>query len=412
MKPASVPPRVAANARIRVVVVTNAYFPRIGGITGYLAELVRGLEGHQIPTHVFAMPEPMDRLDEATMGRRGWWRTIHLVFVACFVLTTLLRILSLRHRDECMIVHSHSASYCLFVAVVAKLMGAVGVHTFHSPLMRNSSVLRFLVPKATGCVFVSVALKNLYADRGIAIAESWIIPGAIDLTRFRPPSSGERQAARAALARFLPGVSDRWPVVLFVGRIVSDKGVDVLLAACDDLIGNTDGLGVVIAGPHETSSEGELFLQQCLARIHARRWEGRVVMTGPVAAEQLLQLYWAADILVCPSRWPEPSPLVVAEALACGLPVVASRVGGLPERIDDGVNGALVTPGDPQELARGILLILGEQERRRNHVSAARRSAEVGYGAELMVERHLSLYRELLERSRETERGFQIPRNR
>jgi glycosyltransferase involved in cell wall biosynthesis len=349
----------------------------------------------------------MNRLDEAAIGHRSWWRTIHLVFVAYFILSTLLRLRGLRHPNEQLVVHSHSASYCLLVAIVAKFMGAaVGIHTFHSPLMRNSLPLRLLTPKADACVFVSFALKTLYADRGITNRDSRIIPGAVDLTRFRPPTPDERHSARVMLARYLPGASDGRPVVLFVGRVVSDKGVDVLLAACDHLFDVADGMSVVIVGPPETSFEGDQFLQECLGYIRARGWEDRVAITGAVAAEQLLQMYWAADLVVCPSRWPEPSPLVVVEALACGLPVVASRIGGLPERIDDGVNGALVAPGNPRELAHAVLSILGPECRGRNYSSAARRSAEAVYGSELLVERHLALYRDLSKPSREPKTRF------
>ena len=381
---------------VHVAIVTNAYAPRIGGITAYLGDLAQGLMAERIPTRVFSMPEVFNRVDEPQLGRRGWRRTVHLVFVGFFVLKTLLLLLSVRLRSEHTIVHSHSASYCLLICLFAKAMGCVGLHTFHSPLTGDSLILRRLVPKADACVFVSSSLRDLYAERGITSPRPRIIPGAVNLTVFRPPTAAERQVSRESLSDLLPGVAEGRPVILFVGRIVFDKGVDVLLASCDELFAREDKPTVVIVGPPETSPEGESFFRECTSRIRSSGWHGRIALMGPVMPQRLRQLYWASDIFVCPSRWQEPSPIVVIEALACGLPVVASRVGGLPERIDDGVNGILVTPGDPRDLARGILSILNNRERARVYSSAARGSVVSSYGSELMIDRHLALYRELI----------------
>src|SRR6267378_8099653 len=102
----------SAMSRDHVVMVTNVYSPRIGGITGYISTLVRGLVAEGLSCEVLSMPETFNQLDEANRGRRVWWRTLHIVFVSIFVSKCLLRIGLLRFRGQRPFVHSHSASYC------------------------------------------------------------------------------------------------------------------------------------------------------------------------------------------------------------------------------------------------------------------------------------------------------------
>ena len=75
--------------KFRVLLITNAYAPRIGGISGYLKELVRGLGSQGVQTEISAMPENFNQLDEAARASKMWWRTIHLIFVAAFVIQSV-----------------------------------------------------------------------------------------------------------------------------------------------------------------------------------------------------------------------------------------------------------------------------------------------------------------------------------
>ena len=108
-----------------------------------------------------------------------------------------------------------------------------------------------------------------------------------------------------------------------------------------------------------------------------------------------------ARMFVLPSR-SEGIPLTALEAMACGLPVVATRVGGLPEVVDDGVTGLLVAPADPAALAQAMVAIWTDPERRDRMGRAGRLRAEERFDVRRMVAEYEALYRETIGDDRRT----------
>ena len=155
------------------------------------------------------------------------------------------------------------------------------------------------------------------------------------------------------------GHEDRRRVV-FAGRLASPKGTDVLVRAARDVEGE-----FVICG--------DGWQLQALKRM-ARRLgvEQRVSFRGWLGAEDLAEELAQASVVVVPSLWPEPFGLVGIEALAAGRPVVASATGGIPDWLEDGVNGLLVPPGDAPALARALDELLADPERQRTMGAAGR----------------------------------------
>ena len=105
----------------------------------------------------------------------------------------------------------------------------------------------------------------------------------------------------------------------------------------------------------------------------------------------LPEIYRALDLFVQPSLW-EGLPLALLKAMGAGLPVVATEVSGSTEAIEDGVNGRLVAPGDPQALARAILELARQPEARRRLADAARRTVAARYSLEAMLRQLEELY--------------------
>jgi D-inositol-3-phosphate glycosyltransferase len=177
------------------------------------------------------------------------------------------------------------------------------------------------------------------ADRG----RIDVVHPGVDLTTFTP---GDRAAARAALGLWAEG-----PIVAFVGRIQPLKAPDVLLRAAALL----PGVRVLVAGG--PSGSGLAAPDSIVALAAELGIVDRVVFLPPQSRDRLVEVYRAADLVAVPS-YSESFGLVAVEAQACGTPVVAAAVGGLPVAVADGVSGTLVDGHDPARWAEAIAALL------------------------------------------------------
>lgn len=174
-----------------------------------------------------------------------------------------------------------------------------------------------------------VALTTTEADLlvstyGRVRAPIHVIPNGVDLDRFRPPTPDERARARAAA-----GVDPAQSVAVFVGHEFERKGLPL---AIEGLRRAPDVTLLVVGGSIE-------MIRRARAQAEHHGVAARVVFAGTQADP--IPYLWASDVLVLPSAY-EANALVVLEALACGLPVVCTRVGFAPDLLVDGENGYLV----------------------------------------------------------------------
>ncbi|HLF72386.1 MAG TPA: glycosyltransferase [Dehalococcoidia bacterium] len=225
-------------------------------------------------------------------------------------------------------------------------------------------------------------VRQLYAADDAKIS---VIPLGVDMERFQPT---DKDVARASL-----GLAEGQRIVLFVGRIEPLKGVDILINAAAMLESDVD-CSVLIVGGDESSTSQVASLRD-LAR--ERGIEGRVSFVGAVDHETLPLYYNAADVCVVPSHY-ESFGLVAVEAMASGVPVVASRVGGLTGTVRDGETGYLIPWLCPEPFAERIELLLENEPLRRNLGEAAR-DAVGRYRWENVATSVLDLYNALLGRS-------------
>jgi glycosyltransferase involved in cell wall biosynthesis len=198
-------------------------------------------------------------------------------------------------------------------------------------------------------------------------------PCFVNTERFRPDPDVRREV-RAAL-----GVGDEF-VALIVAYLIKDKGVDVALRALAEMPRNVV-LWIIGAGPEHSN------LQALAQNLELGP---QVRFLGPHRyVEPLMQ---ASDCVICPSVWAEAACLVNLEALACGLPVIASRIGGIPEFVEDGRTGFLFTPGDHQKLADRFHKLLSDEPARHLMSQEARLVAVKCYSTQSLIGDHLSLY--------------------
>ncbi|MFE2641174.1 glycogen synthase [Streptomyces nigra] len=215
-----------------------------------------------------------------------------------------------------------------------------------------------------------------------------VVHNGIDTALYRPDPRTD------ALARF--GLDADRPYVLFVGRITRQKGVPQLLRAVRHI---DPAVQVVLcAGAPDTPEIDREFrdLYEELSRVRA----GVHWIPQMLPRPEVIQLLTHAAVFVCPSVY-EPLGIVNLEAMACGTPVVASRVGGIPEVVEDGVTGLLVPLDDDFEsgLARALDVVAGDPEAARRMGEAGRERAVGEFGWDAVARRTVRLYGEILKQA-------------
>lgn len=213
-----------------------------------------------------------------------------------------------------------------------------------------------------------------------------VIPPGVDLRAFRP---GSQAAARRELDLGQPG-----KVVLFVGRLEPLKGIDILLQAFPR-IEHRGSPRLLIAGGDAAGDPERARLERLVADLGIG---DQVTFLGPVDHDRLPTLYRAADVCVVPSYY-ESFGLVAVEALACGTPVIASRVGGLIGTVADGETGFLVPWRCPEPFAERLELLLGNDPLRAQFAAAAPKSvARFGWAG--VARQVLAVYDDVARTSR------------
>jgi D-inositol-3-phosphate glycosyltransferase len=224
-------------------------------------------------------------------------------------------------------------------------------------------------------------------------AKLHIIPCGVDPNVFRPMRQAD---AREALGR---DQCER--IVLFVGRIEQIKGIDVLLRALGLLFFRhpefrSDLCLLVVGGaldPGDDSPETEK-VEELRRLVHEHRMEANVSFVGSMDQQRLALFYAAADVCAVPSLT-ESFGLVALESMACGTPVVGTRVGGLQTLIEHGESGLLVPAGDYQALAESLAQVLTDH-RLRMHLGHGARDRAEHYSWRTVGDRVDALYDKIL----------------
>jgi glycosyltransferase involved in cell wall biosynthesis len=186
-------------------------------------------------------------------------------------------------------------------------------------------------------------LRELAISWGVARERVSVLPNAIPTQ----PVLADRSALRASF-------SIREPTLAFAGRFAPQKSLDVLV----DAVERVEGVSLLVAGDGGPPPAGD-----------------RVRLLGALPRERVLELFAAADAAVLSSSW-ENFPHTLVEALSVGTPVIATRVGGVPEIVEDGRNGLLVPPNDVEALADAIRRFFADDELRARLAAAAAPSVE------------------------------------
>jgi len=279
-------------------------------------------------------------------------------------------------RRKVDVVHTHNPLPLIYGAPAARLAGAAAIHTKHgvNPGSRGHRMLRRAAAQLTHA-FVAVSdttEAQAREQRDAPAAKLHTIPNGIRLDRYAPDPEA-RAAARVEL-----GLGDAW-VIGTVGRLDDFKNQALLVRAMGPHLSSQVRLVIVGEGDARPAVEA------AIAALPEPQW---VVMTG--RRMDVPRLVHAFDVFALSSK-SEGLPLVVPEAMAASLPIIATAVGGLPSVIDEGVTGFLV-PVDEAALSTALGTLIADHARAREMGAKAREVALARYSHDRMVDAYLALY--------------------
>jgi len=186
------------------------------------------------------------------------------------------------------------------------------------------------------------------------------------------------------------------PVVLYTGRIEMNKGSLELLRSVDRVASRFPDVEYVIAGARHNSIDDQMLN----GALGVNGTHKHVRLLGHVPWQQLADLYRRASVFVMPSFY-ETFGISVIEAMAFGLPVVATRTGGLPEVVEDGVTGILVPTGDAEALADALIRLLRDPDLRQRMGQAGQERVRAEFTIDRVVSQTLAVYESVAFQNRE-----------
>jgi D-inositol-3-phosphate glycosyltransferase len=204
-----------------------------------------------------------------------------------------------------------------------------------------------------------------------------VVPCGVDAGEFTPDGPAATRGRRHR--------------IVSVGRLVPRKGFDTLIAAMAAI---PDAELVIVGGPDKSELDADPEAQRLMRAAGRVGVADRVHLYGAIARDEMPLLLRSADV-VAATPWYEPFGIVPLEAMACGVPVVASAVGGMLDTVADGVTGRLVAPRDPRRCAEAILPLLRDPALRRRWGHAGRRRVLRDYTWDRVAADTAALYRRL-----------------
>ena len=256
---------------------------------------------------------------------------------------------------------------------------------FERSVVRAAAGLRNALLRGTGAIVaISEAIAREAMDAGFPAGKVHRIPHGIDMAEYAPVSALEKASRRSALGLPAEGV-----LITYTGRLIEGKGLETLFAALRSL-SDIPFWHLVLVG----SGSGQVISIEERLRREAEEGvlRGRVTFTGRV--DNVAAYLQACDVFAFPTL-DEALGMSAVEAQACGLPAVASRTGGVPDIVEDGVTGLLVPPGEASALADALRSLLSDPERRSGFAAAARARMTERFAFDTMVTRYAELFRSL-----------------
>jgi glycogen(starch) synthase len=254
-------------------------------------------------------------------------------------------------------------------------------------MLRFNSLLRSyekkLMKRSDALIAVSLYTRNELTELYDVDEEKiHVIYNGVDTQKFKP--NRDRVGLRLEL-----GLEEEQKTILCVGRLYYRKGITTLLQSIPKVVQKFEDVKFVISGKGFKKNEEKL--RKLAEKLKIKE---SVMFLGYVPDEKLPDLYAASDIFVLPALY-ENFPFAILEAQSTGLPVISTKVGGIPEFLTNNKNGLLVDPSDPEQLAQKIMALLQDPELAEELGRCGRNLVEEKFAWPLITSRVVDLYRKI-----------------
>ncbi|MFH1711079.1 MAG: glycosyltransferase family 4 protein [Nanoarchaeota archaeon] len=380
---------------MRIAHINMFFFPTMGGVEQVMYELAsrQVKQGHEV--HVFCCDSDKSNRIKIKEEIIEGIHVHRLSYIARLSLNTFIwPSLLWRFRGKFDIIHTHVSGhdYILFAGILAKIHGSKHIHTTHCPW--TSSEFRPFILKPflflNDIIFNKLAFRLV--DRVIAITP-WelnilqkytqkekiiVIPNGMDPILYKKIKNNNFKKKHGIKERYL---------VLFFGRLNPTKGPEKLAQAAIELSKQRKDIAFVWVGPDEGKAE------EVKSMIKNQK---NMKYLGPIRGKELIaEMYQAADIYVLPS-YREGLPLTLFEAMASGLPIIASPVNGIPFEMKSPENGFFTEYGDISAIKKQILSLI-DNKKLSERISMNNRKKSKDYDWGLISKRYLKEYSSLLK---------------
>ncbi len=376
---------------LRVAMVSQTYPPFVGGVAAQLATISAELYRQGVEVSVITKQMP-DTPQFEVIANVPVYRIPFTGARAMALPRFIGGVYQTLRQIQPNVIHAHELLLPTTAAILSKkLLQVPLVVTIHASGPQLGEVARlqratlgsqrwaFLRNHVDSFVSISNATDDDLADANVPVTKRVAIPNGIDMEHFAPVSLQEKQRIRRLLQ--LPDCSLACPIVVFTGRLASEKRVAYLLKVWPAVQEQFPDAQLVIVG--NGSEEEKLRQKQCKG-VH---------FTGGQA--DVAPYLRAADLFVMPSA-AEGFSLATLEAMAVGLPCIATSVGAIPQFMEHGISGWIIQPDDIPGLKSALLHVLGNPDLCVRMGQAARRRVERHYAVSSIADRLHGLYTSLL----------------
>jgi glycosyltransferase involved in cell wall biosynthesis len=370
---------------MRILMHCVYFAPEVGGLESHIDFLCRGLvaRGHEVDA-VTSRSQPGLQPFEVMNGVRVWrtWMpSRNTIGWASHALFSMPRFGALARTAD--VLHAQDIAAVLPCMVARTVNSKPLVTTYHTSHFLQRASSPFWRPIFER--FLRAADHNLASSKEIARVAEAIVPG----TRVEPLTNGVETSLFRRVAPALPPARPGRRRIVVPRRLFAKNGVEHVVRALPEITRQVDVEAVVVGDGPERST-----LERLAAELGVTE---RVTFMGARPHAEMPGLLSSAELAVFPSLM-EATSVAALESMACELPVAASRVGGLPEIVDDEV-GILFEPGDPRSLARAVVtLLLGG--RLTELGKTARAKVVESWSNDRLVDRHIAIYEDVVARRR------------